>query len=268
MITTEFFIDTLPHIMFLSVLYSCGVLCHNETVFAVPKKIPKWVPPVSNLWNFGMCAFSTIGSYYTWPIFVNLLKNEPIEARNIWFILYALSKPLELIDTFFLIQKSKQVGTLHWTHHAVTMLYVWYIACHNESVPPQLFAMFCIINYFVHALMYGYYVVMDFVTLPKNVSGFVTSCQISQFVICIIWTFLWRKQTPTNVFCMTILMYFYYFAMFMKFFLAKHFNRVKCHFCKTRMSVKTFCTECNMVCCKDCILKSNVCDFCCALKSE
>ena len=269
MISTEFFVRTFPHIVLISIIYGCGVSIFNDTLKISRKNLitqndqESWITRTCNMWNLVMCIFSGIGFYNTFPLLFLQKSNE----HHLFLLLYVLSKPLEFIDTFFLIQKLKIVGTLHWTHHAITMLYVWLIAANNSSVPFNLYVMFCVLNYFVHTLMYGYYFLTDCVKLPKWVSVCVTMFQLTQFVCGILWTFIWRNETPRYIFIITCGMYSYYFFLFSKLFIFKYMTVIRCTFCKIKMIKEIKCKKCQQICCISC-QNSQTCELCQIAESE
>jgi len=97
------------------------------------------------------------------------------------YINYML-KYWELVDTFFLVFKKKDIQFLHIYHHALTL-----ILCHvqlNGATSIQWVPI--TLNLIVHVLMYYYYAVTS---LGINVwwKKYLTSLQISQFVIDIIF---------------------------------------------------------------------------------
>mmetsp|Transcript_21759 Transcript_21759/g.39484 ORF Transcript_21759/g.39484 Transcript_21759/m.39484 type:complete len:87 (+) Transcript_21759:710-970(+) len=59
----------------------------------------------------------------------------------------------ELVDTFFIVIHKKPLIFLHWYHHITVLLYCWH--SYVTTSPPGIF--FVVMNYSVHATMYGYY---------------------------------------------------------------------------------------------------------------
>lgn len=91
-------------------------------------------------------------------------------------------KYYELIDTFFLLLKKKELQFLHVYHHALTL-----ILCHVQLAGATSIQWIPItINLFVHVLMYYYYAA---VTVGKDVwwKKYLTMVQIIQFVIDIVF---------------------------------------------------------------------------------
>lgn len=261
-----FFVQTFSSMLLLSTAYACTVLDHNSKLPKVShlsrvSKVSKqpWVELGSLVTNIAMCGFSAIGSWYAWDAFVQIISGEYVEPNRLFFLAYGLSKPLEFLDTYFLMLKGKKVGTLHWTHHVLTMLYVWYIAMNSGRLPSNFYLMFCILNYFVHSVMYGYYVAMHFTRLPSWVGVLVTSCQLTQFVLGVFWTLLWMDSIPADVWSVTMAMYIYYFVMFLRFFYKRYIWIYSCLQCSG--SVQSFCKACHRLTCAMCQVE-NVCPLC------
>jgi len=97
----------------------------------------------------------------------------------IYFINY-IFKYIELVDTFLLALRGKDIPFLHSYHHAATLVLCW----------SQLWAQSCIqwlpivINLLVHVIMYGYYTLH---ALRLNIwwKKYLTTLQIVQFVVAL-----------------------------------------------------------------------------------
>jgi len=138
-------------------------------------------------WNFGLFAFSAWGVANTYHHILNavLLDNcapAPLlgeEGRAMGA--FALSKFVELGDTFFLIIRGKNVRFIHLFHHASVLLLTWYLFINKASIGPAFVSM----NYFVHVMLYLYYVAASLpigVKLAKKCGPVVTAAQIIQMV--------------------------------------------------------------------------------------
>ena len=119
-------------------------------------------------WNLLLAVFSLAGACVTAPHLAATLR-----ARNgvwtslcapaapsfgdgvvgLWVALFIASKPLEMIDTAFLLAARRPVSLLHWFHHASVALFVW----HSYATQSSLGLWFAAMNYVAHALMYSYY---------------------------------------------------------------------------------------------------------------
>jgi hypothetical protein len=172
--------------------------------------------------------------------------------------LYILSKPLELIDTVLLMLKRKPISTLHWTHHLLTMLYSWYAAMNQSNINTHFFLLFCFINLAVHAIMYGYYFLQSYTHIPKFISKCITGIQILQFIVGLIWTWIWRNKIHNFVWYITLMMYTYYLVLFINFYYRKHY--MLCCMCSKNIATLK-CYKCHNDCCISCITE-NGCTLC------
>ena len=103
--------------------------------------------------------------------------------------LYIITKPLEFIDTIFLMLNNKQIIFLHWYHHFLTLLVTVYLAL-NPYKHSYIGYYFAFINTFIHGIMYGYYAITCF-TNPLSIflrkyAWLITILQIIQMFIGII----------------------------------------------------------------------------------
>ena len=74
-----------------------------------------------------------------------------------WYILvFNLTKPLEWIDTVFLVLRKRRVRFLHWFHHLVTALYCLHATLYSATADATGLY-FASMNLLVHAVMYAYY---------------------------------------------------------------------------------------------------------------
>lgn len=109
----------------------------------------------------------------------------------------------ELFDTFFLVVQKKPVIFLHWYHHITVLLYCWH--SYVTLSPTGIF--FSVMNYFVHACMYGYYFIMSIPSSKKNKPTWlnpflITILQISQMFVGIFVTilgFYYSRQQPPQI---------------------------------------------------------------------
>ncbi|GAB6022956.1 hypothetical protein CHUAL_007046 [Chamberlinius hualienensis] len=115
--------------------------------------------------NFYISIKLTILTYrqqYNWicePIRESL-DPEEMEIIRICY-LYLLSKAIELLDTMFMIlkKKSNQLSFLHVYHHTTILLLTWGAI---RWSPGGSVAFVCLVNSFIHVIMYGYYSITIF----------------------------------------------------------------------------------------------------------
>mmetsp|Transcript_13168 Transcript_13168/g.23866 ORF Transcript_13168/g.23866 Transcript_13168/m.23866 type:complete len:302 (+) Transcript_13168:66-971(+) len=197
-------------------------------------------------WNFSLSLFSWIGAFRTAPqLYYNVMKyplrnvmcDDPATlygsgSTGLWVQLFILSKFPELFDTLFIVVHKKPLIFLHWYHHITVLLYCWH--SYVTTSPSGLF--FVVMNYSVHAVMYGYYFLMAVKMRPKWFNPMVvTFMQLSQMFVGVGVTLVAfyyysnpldgkschiRKENNVAAF----LMYGSYFYLFLQFFLARYFK--------------------------------------------
>ena len=160
-------------------------------------------------WNLFLSTFSFMGMARTVPHLLNNLKNMSLEdnlctdpqiafgdgATGLWVQLFIYSKIPELVDTFFIVARKKNLIFLHWYHHVTVLLFCW----HSYATEASTGLFFVAMNYSVHAVMYGYYFLMAVRMKPKWLPpAVITVAQISQMVVgtslCVMSFFLLQKE--------------------------------------------------------------------------
>ena len=202
--------------------------------------------PKKALWNLGLSLFSWIGFFRTMPHLLHNLTHFSVRdnicrdpeamfgsgSTGLWVQLFVLSKFPELIDTFFIVIHKKPLIFLHWYHHVTVLLYCWH--SYVSSAPNALF--FVVMNYAVHAVMYGYYFLMAIRMKPTWLNAkFITVAQITQMIGGVIVTLLGfyyyqTEQHLTENKCFVssennvaaFLMYGSYLALFLQFFFQRY----------------------------------------------
>jgi len=195
------------------------------------------------VWNLILAVFSITGLALTFPYFSKTMTSfslyeqlctdatrQPLfyGQHGFWLLAFILSKIPELFDTFWLVLGKKPVIFLHWYHHVTVLLYCWHSWL--TQIPAGTF--FMAMNYSVHSVMYSYYFLMTFSQMRflRSWATFITLTQISQMVVgfAIAATggyFLYVDGRPcnwdkaNNAYCAA--MYFTYFLLFFRLFLAK-----------------------------------------------
>lgn len=214
---------------------------------AYMKNRPAWsIRGTLAFWNFGLSLFSWIGAFRTAPQLYYNLTNMPLHdnlcddpaalygsgSTGLWVQLFILSKFPELIDTFFIVVHKKPLIFLHWYHHVTVLLYCWH--SYVTTSPSGLF--FVVMNYSVHAVMYGYYFLMAVKLRPKWFNPIiVTFMQLSQMFIGVgvtIVAFYYYNNPVAGKTChiqkennvAAFLMYGSYFYLFAQFFVGRYFQ--------------------------------------------
>mmetsp|Transcript_25749 Transcript_25749/g.34139 ORF Transcript_25749/g.34139 Transcript_25749/m.34139 type:complete len:306 (-) Transcript_25749:373-1290(-) len=199
------------------------------------------------VWNLSLSVFSWIGMFRTLPQLLHNLTTMSLRdnlcldpeitygsgSSGLWVQLFILSKFPELVDTFFIVIHKKPLIFLHWYHHITVLLYCWH--SYVTTSPSGLF--FCVMNYSVHASMYGYYFLMAIKMRPKWFNPMIlTGFQISQMIVGVavtLCTFYYYKtdgnvenpckiEKENNV--GAFVMYGSYLFLFMQFFIGRYFK--------------------------------------------
>jgi hypothetical protein len=135
----------------------------------------------------------------------------------------------ELVDTFFIVIHKKPLIFLHWYHHITVLLYCWH--SYVTTSPPGIF--FVVMNYSVHATMYGYYFLMAMRWRPKWFNPvWVTVAQISQMVVGVAVTLIGFYYYQTDSTCniqkqnnmAAFIMYGSYLFLFLQFFIGRYYK--------------------------------------------
>eukprot|EP00392_Amoebophrya_sp_AT5.2_P001882 g1887.t1 len=112
------------------------------------------------------------------------LEGPPTLAFLLW--LHYVNKPIEFLDTFFMVQRDKadkQLSFLHVYHHAL-MVFAWYEVVQHFPGGDAWFGAW--VNSLIHVLMYSYYFVasLRWFTIPAVVKKTMTRLQMLQFCVC------------------------------------------------------------------------------------
>jgi len=214
--------------------------------FAMKKRESWKCRKILAFWNLCLSIFSCIGALRTGPqllhnlmtlSFRNNLCMEPqitygSGSSGLWVQLFILSKFPELIDTFFIVINKKRLIFLHWYHHITVLLYCWH--SYVTTSPSGLF--FVVMNYSVHAIMYGYYFLMAIKMKPKWLNAMlITTTQISQMVVGVfitMFTFYYYGTVDKDFPCKiekenniaALIMYGSYLILFAHFFVKRYFT--------------------------------------------
>lgn len=232
-----------PYLPITSIVAYC-VLCVVGRQIMAKKEAWKWRKYLA-VWNFSLSLFSWIGAFRTAPqLYHNLMTmslrdnlciNPQITygsgSSGLWVQLFVLSKFPELVDTFFIVIHKKPLIFLHWYHHITVLAYCWH--SYVTISPSGLF--FVVMNYSVHAIMYGYYFLMAIRMKPKWLNAmFITTAQISQMVVGVAVTMFafYYYNTESQSGCQiqkenniaAFLMYGSYLFLFLQFFIGRYFQ--------------------------------------------
>ena len=110
--------------------------------------------------------------------------------------LFAMSKYVELIDTFFLVVRKKEVEFLHYFHHTTVLLYTWFCMI---VLPGGVGYVFGTFNTAIHTMMYYYYYRSSFKRQSWGV--IVTTLQLSQMAVGVLMGVSWSVVFLTTGYC-------------------------------------------------------------------
>eukprot|EP00605_Chrysophyceae_sp_TOSAG23-4_P000898 GSChrysophyteH1.ASY1.ANO1.989.1 assembled CDS len=106
--------------------------------------------------------------------------------RMSWLVwLHYNNKFVELLDTVWMVlrKKNNQITLLHCYHH-ILLIWVWWHCCSVESGGEAWFG--ACVNSLIHVYMYGYYTMSLLKWRVEWMKIYMTSCQLLQFVICLV----------------------------------------------------------------------------------
>ena len=116
--------------------------------------------------------------------------NAPYQYNTEYFVyVHYLSKYLDYFDTFFIIMRGKvrqQLTFLHIYHHSSIAIVWGYLLNVGHGNGTAAFG--CLINSFVHLVMYSHYLYTSF-GYVNPYKKYITQIQLAQFVICIVHFF-------------------------------------------------------------------------------
>jgi len=187
------------------------------------------------VWNIFMATFSTVGFLsIVYPVVQNwiypgggLTPHEFICSASycykfgdcaIWVFLFNMSKILEFVDTIFIVLRKTHLGFLHYYHHIITYSFCLYAGqyMHHYNCGGYFF---CLMNFFVHGIMYFYYALRSMGFRPSFDIG-ITFLQILQMVLGVAIITIssgCEKVDPVGT-AFGYLIYFSFFVLFCKFF--------------------------------------------------
>mmetsp|Transcript_26217 Transcript_26217/g.43893 ORF Transcript_26217/g.43893 Transcript_26217/m.43893 type:complete len:271 (-) Transcript_26217:54-866(-) len=111
----------------------------------------------------------------------DVISKDGTRGRLAWVEFFCYSKPMEFIDTIFIVLCKKPVSRLHWIHHQLTMWYSW--LCLVLFASPGI--IFATVNAFVHTIMYCWYFFAAMKLKPSSTAIVVTSLQNIQMLVTI-----------------------------------------------------------------------------------
>ena len=144
-----------------------------------------------------------------------------------WLSIFAATKPVEFVDTVFIVLRKQHLAFIHWYHHATVVVVCWYALGAHRG--PANCIYYVTMNSVVHAIMYTYYGLKSIrVPVPRFINMVITSMQIAQMIVGILINILaayytfFRPDMPCDDEPMQIYValgvYMSYFFLFCRFF--------------------------------------------------
>lgn len=177
------------------------------------------------LWNFvcsGLSIVGFMGVYNCVSILNHLVVRREFVCDSALdaISIFCLTKPLEFVDTLFLVLKKKEISTLHLWHHFSVSLY-----CYFSVYKIVMFGhYFASMNLIVHSVMYFYYGLMSLrMYWVRKFAIIITGMQILQMFVGTYITLEAYKSEYTveyeknNAFY-GLIMYVSYLWLFLRFF--------------------------------------------------
>lgn len=194
----------------------------NDPMAYVGCDAPRWVKQFERMWNVLSSGFAATVFMGCAVHFSSWWHGDASAGFRFWCFLFAMTKPMEYVDTYILMLKNRTPSTLHWTHHFLTAAFCWWAAWCVHYHP--VLGLFVMTNSFVHIWMYAYYFFVSFSALRdflRAVSMWLTRVQMLQFVVCLTGIVTWvgeHYQTFSNgeriFWGLAFAMYLYYLVMF------------------------------------------------------
>jgi hypothetical protein len=269
---------SVPYVAVMTVMY-CSAYWSYQKQTLTSRITSKKLDALMMASNSAMFLFSLAGSIGTAPLAYELLAGKlsvsgvtTHPATTFWVGLYCVTKHWEFLETFALMAASKPVSFIHASHHVIT---VWYTT-YATVVSLNLGALFAILNYWVHTVMYLYFLVCSIAPAYKKFGYVVTGCQLSQFALglgLIVW---FAADLQWLDLCLSFIMYSFYAVMFSREFLRRRqvFALKKCaNNCLSLVIplgdeglILPNCVSCYAPLCQKCVLKTSgnplKCDMC------
>ncbi|XP_074596383.1 putative fatty acid elongase 4 [Brevipalpus obovatus] len=191
------------------------------------------------LWNFSMAAISLLFTYQFAIHLTMRIRDQGLmngiyfqgnrSDYDIWMDFFAWSKIIELVDTLFIVFRKRPLTLLHWSHHFLTVIYVFFATRESHLLPSFL------INSSIHTAMYSYYGLRALgVNVPRQLAMALTTAQILQMIFGIAVTsmaiyFQYRGSLNSSSYFIniySILICSYYAVLFIKYFLNAYVKKV------------------------------------------
>ncbi|XP_067131968.1 very long chain fatty acid elongase 6-like [Centruroides vittatus] len=153
----------------------------------------------SFVWNGILALFSIVSTLRGFPgmvfifrhySFYNIVCNKSLAVQTpqliFWGTFFLFSKVWELGDTVLIVLRKRNLMFLHWYHHVVTLIAMWY-ATYKEASFGFLLGY---TNVFVHSFMYSYFALKSIdMKIPVKYAMFITAIQTLQMLFGVLVSF-------------------------------------------------------------------------------
>ena len=191
------------------------------------------------MWNAGLALFSLLGFLTIGPPLLRSWKKNGFAfttcndimyvdtSRALWGFLFVLSKLVEFGDTLFIVLRRTPLSFLHWYHHITVFTYCAYNVAQKDPTGDWFGA----VNYFVHTVMYSYYLLKaSAFKVPAMVAQSITVLQLAQFGLGLVVLAISYREKASGVACDVhydvlyagLAMYSSYLVLFANFFYRKY----------------------------------------------
>ena len=199
----------IPAVLYLPVVFGLSYYI-NSLPSSTKKYLDLTLEPYNSTWDLTLSIFSLFGAYNCINLLITYGYNCSFLENTFWLDVFCYSKVLELLDTIFIVLRSKKLVLLQYYHHLATLIICWL----GMKVYPKEVVSIASMNYSIHFLMYGYYFIYSQGYKSIRKYGFlITILQFLQMVISI-----YLLSTDEIIPCKESdmdLTYPYYYSVFM-----------------------------------------------------
>jgi hypothetical protein len=185
---------------------------------------------VSFIWNSSLSCLSFCGLFVAlYDLYINNqlgcittlnfdFDSFPDQFKSV-IAVFSLTKVFEFGDTIILVLKRRKPSFLHIFHHFTVAIYCYFAFLYPSPVD----YVFCLMNLFVHSIMYFYFAYNTYLKNARFLRPFITFLQILQMIIgttCSVLNLYLNDTNLINLSC--FFMYFSYLFLFVKFALEQY----------------------------------------------
>ena len=105
--------------------------------------------PLLTMWNLFMAAFSILVTVRVVPYFLKrivtmpfvdqvcIFEYEDIPTLAAWHDIFVITKPMEFVDTVFIVLRKQHLHFLHYYHHITVVVLCWF-SLGVDPLPPTV----------------------------------------------------------------------------------------------------------------------------------